>query len=291
MDTKISLSTLFPKNEASIFREFIYELHRQPQNHLLRNEILQHFESFCMNHECCDEIRQRNHLERFFSKVQAMLLYGNHIILLYRPQMGHCRFYRIYNGDDQADCLTVEEYLNEREKVTETSYAPSEKKLKVDFEPFQNSGPVICDYRKIGSGQRVMNTYMTGRMQADPDRWHAYFSDFLKTHTINNEQVMVDGDIIHDHDQLFTALQNAIPYLEEHPPKTPIKQANGFLKGLGFRGGFGSTVGRTLDTMRLLSDLIEVPNPDDLEEFIARIPMISKVAIISPHGEIIKLCP
>ena len=284
MDTKFPLSTLFPKNEANIFREFTYELHQESRKHLLRNEILQLFESFCINHEGCDEIRQGNHLERFFSKTQAMLLCDNYLILLYRPQMGHYRFYGIHNGDDQVDCLTAEKYLNEREKVTGTSYIPPEKKLTVDFEPFQNSGPVIRDYRKIGSGQKVVNTYMAGRLQADPDRWHSYFSKFLKIHTISNEQMMVDEDIIRDHDHLFNALQKAIPYLEEHPPKTSIKQASSFLKELGFRDGFGSTIGRTLDTMRLLSDLLEVPNPDDLEEFISRIPMISKVAIISPHG-------
>jgi sucrose synthase len=36
--------------------------------------------------------------------------------------------------------------------------------------------------------------------------------------------------------------------------------------------------------MNLLQDILEQPNEETLEEFLSRIPMVSKVALISPHG-------
>jgi sucrose synthase len=42
--------------------------------------------------------------------------------------------------------------------------------------------------------------------------------------------------------------------------------------------------GRVLDSILLLQDLLQVPDPDTLEKFLALIPMVFSVAIVSPHG-------
>ncbi len=56
------------------------------------------------------------------------------------------------------------------------------------------------------------------------------------------------------------------------------------LLGLGFEPGWGRTVTRIGETLQLLQDLLEAPGPRLLESFLARIPMIFNVAIMSPHG-------
>ncbi|MEZ4765785.1 MAG: hypothetical protein R3C26_22150 [Calditrichia bacterium] len=56
------------------------------------------------------------------------------------------------------------------------------------------------------------------------------------------------------------------------------------MRNYGFEPGWGDTVGRIKDTMRVLHDLFLSPDSQILEKFMARIPMVSKIVIISPHG-------
>ena len=38
------------------------------------------------------------------------------------------------------------------------------------------------------------------------------------------------------------------------------------------------------ESMQLLLDIIQAPDADTLERFLGRLPLVSKVAILSPHG-------
>lgn len=56
------------------------------------------------------------------------------------------------------------------------------------------------------------------------------------------------------------------------------------LQGMGFDRGWGDTAGRVLETMHLLLDILQAPDPSVLETFLGRIPMVFNVVILSPHG-------
>jgi hypothetical protein len=53
---------------------------------------------------------------------------------------------------------------------------------------------------------------------------------------------------------------------------------------LGLEKGWGDTAKRVLDTLHLLLDLLEAPDPANLEKFLGSIPMMFNVVILSPHG-------
>jgi sucrose synthase len=91
------------------------------------------------------------------------------------------------------------------------------------------------------------------------------------------------NDGIRDWTELRQALRDAIRLLEvnggewgDHGPDA--------LRRLGFAPGWGRTPERIHDTMSLLMDILEAPSPASLEEFLARLPMIFSIAILSPHG-------
>lgn len=48
--------------------------------------------------------------------------------------------------------------------------------------------------------------------------------------------------------------------------------------------GWGDTAKRVHDTIHLLLDLLEAPDPATLEKFLGTIPMMFNVVILSPHG-------
>jgi len=56
------------------------------------------------------------------------------------------------------------------------------------------------------------------------------------------------------------------------------------LQTLGLEKGWGNTAGRVLETIKLLQDLLQAPDPETLEKFLALIPMVFSVVIVSPHG-------
>ncbi|MFQ5674195.1 MAG: sucrose synthase [Nitrospinales bacterium] len=284
MAQKIEISSVLPENGIFYFREFIYELHKKNRKHLLRSEIIISFEEFCDSHERGADIKTQSGLGDFFLKTQEMLLSDTYVTLLYRSDIARYKYYGFRNGDDWVDDLPPDLFLEQREQCAGMPFIPIEKKLLIDFKPFYSFGPIIRDNKKIGSGQRFLSGYVAGRLQSRTDKWDCYLYEFLKIHSINHEQILLDGDIINEHDMLFGALQKAIRYLEKLPPKSSIKTSSRFLKSLGFKEGFGNTVGRVRETMQLLGDVIEEPSLDNLDEFLSRIPMISKIAIISPHG-------
>lgn len=46
---------------------------------------------------------------------------------------------------------------------------------------------------------------------------------------------------------------------------------------LGFLPGWGSTVGRVRESFQLLLDIVQAPDADTLEKFLARLPLMFKV--------------
>lgn len=53
---------------------------------------------------------------------------------------------------------------------------------------------------------------------------------------------------------------------------------------LGFLPGWGNTVGRIKETANMALDLFEAPDASTLEQFLARMPNMFDVIILSPHG-------
>ncbi len=56
------------------------------------------------------------------------------------------------------------------------------------------------------------------------------------------------------------------------------------LQDMGLDKGWGDTVGRIKDTIRLLLDIMQAADAETLQDFLGRLPIVSRVAIISPHG-------
>jgi sucrose synthase len=53
---------------------------------------------------------------------------------------------------------------------------------------------------------------------------------------------------------------------------------------LGLEKGWGDCAKRAHETIHLLLDLLEAPDPATLEKFLGTIPMVFNVVIMSPHG-------
>ncbi len=282
---KQALSSLMTGEEAQCFREFVYELNLQPSKHLLRNEIVLRFTQFLEQRNAGKrDPEDYSQLETFLSKTQEMLLMEEDTVIQHRNQVAQKRLYQIQRVEDRVDQLSPEEFLDYREVIADRAYSPPEKKLLIDFQPFYSLGPEIPEPKKIGSGHRYLNNYMAGKLHEEPEDWQAFLCEFLKIHSIDNNRILIDGDIVEGPETLVVALQKAIACLEPMDEDTPIQEARATLRSLGIRDGFGDTAGRAMTTLQLLSNLFESPSADYLDEFLGTIPLVTRVAVISPHG-------
>ena len=284
MDNIINLNSIFQDNEVEFFQEFIFSLRQNSPCRLYRDDILFKFQNFLKKYRELSEPTESFHLGSFFSKTQELILQEDYTVFLNRPEIGKYHFYSFENGNNFINCLTAQQYLKENEKFSGVFYSPLEKNLVINFEPFNSAEPMIPDFRTIGFGQKLLSVYITDKLQREKERWRRYFLEFLRSNNVSGHSSMVNGDIILNQECLFVSLHKAIHHLGRLPSEAPIRQEEGLLKSLGFGDGFGSTLGRAFETMKLLSNLIKDPNPEILDEFLSRVPIISKVAIISPHG-------
>ncbi|XP_075654725.1 sucrose synthase 2-like [Castanea sativa] len=53
---------------------------------------------------------------------------------------------------------------------------------------------------------------------------------------------------------------------------------------MGFERGWGDIAQRVSETIHLLLEILQAPDPSTLETFLGRIPMLFNVVIVSPHG-------
>ena len=66
--------------------------------------------------------------------------------------------------------------------------------------------------------------------------------------------------------------------------QTPFEEVASKLQELGLERGWGKDVERIRSTVGQLLDVLQAPDASLLEGFLSRLPIVHKVAILSPHG-------
>ncbi len=199
-----------------------------------------------------------------------------------REGPGRWHYLRAHLEEATLETIPVAEFLRLKERLVRPD-AGAEPVLEVDFAPFNRHFPHLRETRSIGQGVLFLNRQLSSAMFQRPDKGHAGLLNFLRLHTMEGQQLMLHPDL-HDVATLRAALRQAQAMLEKRAANQPWAELAEPLDRLGFAPGWGDTAERVADTMSLLTDILEAPAPEALEAFLARIPMISRLLILSPHG-------
>ena len=192
-------------------------------------------------------------------------------------------YIRFHMEDIFMEELTVTEFLMFKETIVEPNQAPDESLLELDFEPFVREFPRMRETRSIGRGVEFLNRALSGRMFSQQEEGFIKLLQFLRLHHFNGQPLMLSKRI-NDVPTLREALRGAMKALDKYDPDAGWNEFSGLLLELGFLPGWGKNAERVLDSLQLLSDILEAPDPGLLEKFLARIPMIFRLVIMSPHG-------
>ena len=213
--------------------------------------------------------------------IQESFLLNSNFYSDVREIIGESRFFKFNMEEIETEEIPPKEYLIAKEILIAPDSATNT--LTLNFKPFYEKSPLIKDARSIGSGVEFLNKFLSSQMFNNTDKWRNILFNFIRLHSYGSEQLIL-GDRIKDIDTLLFQIDNAISRLEEHDEEEEYIKVKHLLQDLGFEKGLGNTVGRIIESLKLLSTLFNSPDHVTLSKFISRIPMIFKIVIVSPHG-------
>lgn len=279
------LNEILSKKNCGDFKEFVAFVTNQKFGISLRNGIIQHFRQYCDEHNKTQKFRTNSSIFNFLKNAQELFLADGTLVMLHRYAIAKYRYYRIRLDGEYMEEVSLKDYLDLRDSFY-LKKKINNAHLHIDFMPFYDFSPSIRDTRTVGNGIRFLNRYMCSNIFSRPDEWNAKLFEFIKIHKYNDRQLLVNGTLIGDFDTFLDKSEKMLELLRQKKPKTPYGSVKTLMKKNGFEVGWGNTVGRIVETIQIMLDLISEPTDALLEHFISRVPMplMSKIAIISPHG-------
>ncbi|MBD2628656.1 sucrose synthase [Trichormus variabilis] len=274
------VQTVLNSEEKTALQQFILTLGTTDKSYFLRNEILQGFANYC---------HQSQKPTYFYhsSSIGTLIHYTHEIILdhqstwfVVRPKIASQEVWRLTADCSGFDLMTPKELLDVRDRLV-NRYQPD--LLEIDLHPFYQTSPSISDSRNIGQGLAFLNHYLCNQVVNDPEYWLELLFQALQRLQYNGIRLLI-GLRIHSGIELAKQIKPAIAFLSARPPDEPYPEFRFLLQELGLEAGWGNNAGRIRETLELLQRLIDTPQPSILEAFVARIPAVFRVVLISIHG-------
>ncbi|UCE90646.1 MAG: sucrose synthase [Pseudomonadota bacterium] len=214
---------------------------------------------------------------------QEAVLEAPWIYMSVRPRVARWHYLRFHVEAMQLEEISVSEFLAFKERQVTGQDPNAAWMLEVDLGPFNREFPKLKESRSIGRGVEFLNRRLSSQLFHELGKGDQRLLNFLRVHQCQGQQLMLNQRI-ESVEGLQHALRRADEYLAVQPPEADWDTIGTRLRELGFEPGWGRTVARMRDTLHLLSDILEAPAPRVLEQFLSRVPMIFRLAILSPHG-------
>lgn len=261
---------------ASLLRSF------DDKRYFLRNEILQLFNEYVQQYEKSPQFLASSKLQKLIHYVQEIILEDGNLCMIIRPKIAKQEAYRILE-DLTVEPMSIQELLDLRDRLVNHYHPQDGDVYEIDFAPFYDYSPVLRDPKNIGKGVEYLNRYLSSRLFQDPKQGQVSLFRFLQLHQYNGFQLLINGRI-RSQEELSDRVKQAIGVVSDRDPNDTYEMFRFELQDLGFEPGWGNTAARVRETLEILDQLIDSPDHQTLETFISRIPMIFRVALISPHG-------
>ncbi|XP_062105534.1 sucrose synthase 7-like [Humulus lupulus] len=199
-----------------------------------------------------------------------------------RPNPGFWEFVRVSSEDLSVEAITTTDYLKFKEMLHDEKWANDENALEVDFGAVNFSVPNLTLPSSIGNGLGFISKFITSKLSGKLD-YAQPLVDYLLSLNHQGETFMLN-ETLNTPAKLQTALIIADVSLSVLPKTTPYQNFEARFKEWGFEKGWGDTAESVKETMRTLSEVLQAPDPVNMEKFFGKVPTIFNVVIFSPHG-------
>ncbi|XP_050366072.1 sucrose synthase 7-like isoform X2 [Argentina anserina] len=205
-----------------------------------------------------------------------------HVLFSIRPNPGYWEYVKVSSEDLSVEAITVRDFLKCKETLYDEKWANDENALEVDFRAIDFSTPHLTLSSSIGNGLDYVSKFMTSALAGRVENSQPLV-DYLLSLNHQGEQLMIN-DTLNTAAKLQMALIVSEVYLSALPKDTPFQNFDNRFREWGFEKGWGDTAERTKETMRTLSEVLQAPDPVNMESLLSRLPTIFNVVIFSPHG-------
>lgn len=260
----------------------LHQIKKLERSFLQRSELCDAFADVCAAEDAPEGLRQ-SPLGKVIRFTQEAAVNDAWVYLAVRVRIASWRYVRIALEGMAVEEVTVRDFLRFKECLTLGQHDFDEWLLEIDLGPFSREFPKLLEARSIGRGVEFLNKYLSRQLFDELGEGGERILNFLSIHSFRGQTLMLNEQIKSVSD-LRRALRRADETLAGYEPTATWEQVAAPLRALGFEVGWGREVSRIRDTMSLLRDLLEAPDPRGLETFLARLPMVFSLAIISPHG-------
>ncbi|MBU7583735.1 MAG: sucrose synthase [Nostoc sp. TH1S01] len=274
------LQAVLNSDEKAVLLQLISSLIVSGKQYFLRNEILQIFAEYCHN-------SQKPAYFYYSSSVGKLIHYTHEIVLsdgnawfVVRPKIASQEVWRLSADLSQCELMSPQAFLDVCDRLV-NRYQPHI--LEIDLAPFYANSPSVDDPRNIGQGLAFLNHYLCNQLLNDPQHWLELLFQALRRVQYNGKRLLI-GDRIRSGNQFAKQIKQALNFLSDRPANEPYEKFYFHLQDLGLEAGWGNTAARVSETLSLLDRLIDSPQPAILEAFVARVPAVFRVVLISIHG-------
>ncbi|KAL8159626.1 hypothetical protein V2J09_001163 [Rumex salicifolius] len=200
-----------------------------------------------------------------------------------RSSPGYWEHVKVHSTDLSVESISVTDFLKLKESIYDDNWAKDESALEIDFGALDYSTPRLSLSTSIGNGLGYASKFLSTRLYGDHKEAAKPLLDYLLTLNHDGEKLMIN-ESLNTVSKLQASLVVADVFLSSLPRDTPYPNFELRFKEWGFEKGWGDCAGRVKDTMRMLSELLQAPDPSNVDKFFSRIPTIFNVVIFSVHG-------
>ena len=248
---------------------------------LSRADLWDNFLIFCKEEKKEYLKEEKNIFQRVMNHSQEGVMNENWIYLGIRPRIGYWKFLKIHLDSIEMEEILVSEYLKFKEYILQPE--EQESLLEIDLGPFERNLPKLKESRSIGHGIEFLNRHLSSKLFQDIFKEDKGLLEFLRLHEYQGQALML-SERIRSFKELRNILREGSKHLKKQESGSAWELWGNYLEELGFLRGWGKTASRVLETFHLLMNILEAPDPNNLQRFLARIPMLFNIVTISPHG-------
>lgn len=275
-----TIHAILNSEEKADLQHFLNEFRTRSKPFFLRNEILEGFSAYCTQSFKPPHFYHVSLVGKLMHATHELLLEADYVWFLVRTQVASQEVLRLQMDLTHVEPMTPQALLDLRDRLVQR-YQP--QLLEIDLRPFHAAFPKIQDPRSIGKGFEFLNRYLCNELFTEPDYWQEQIFNALRGQHYDGIQLLINQQI-RSASEFLTQVDQALHWLGHTSPDIPYAQLHWKLQELGFEPGWGNTAGRVRETLELLTHFVDMPNPSLLEAFVARLPIVFRVVLVSIHG-------
>ncbi|KAK1295757.1 Sucrose synthase 7 [Acorus calamus] len=259
------------------FEGYVGKGKRLMKNHQLMDELEKSMD---------DRIEKARVMEGFFGYIicstQEAVVIPPHIAFAVRPHPGVWEYIKVNSENLSVEGITTTEFLKYKETVYDEKWACDENALEVDFEALDASTPHLTVPSSIGNGLQYITKFLSSKIGNRSENAKPLL-DYLLGLELQGEKIMIN-DSLDTVMKLQTSLLVAESFVNTLPKDTPFLKFEQRFQEWGLEKGWGENAEHVKESLHCLSEVLQAPDPLNIEKLFSRLSTIFKIVIFSPHG-------